>query len=101
VESARFQKVPADQLLVSNQGRLLLQVKDNGQGREASRNSRKRRYSESYGMRTISDRLRWIERKFRVSAKMEVLDLKDEKNNPCGTAVVLNLPLIETDRKFV
>ena len=101
VESVRFQTVAADHIRVSNRGRLLLQVKDNGQGREASRSSRLRRYSESYGMRNISDRLRWIERKFRVSAKMQVLDLKDAKGIPCGTAVVLNLPLMEKDKKFV
>jgi len=75
---------------------LLIKVKDNGQGRDASRALRHRRFSQSYGMRGIADRLLWIRKKFGVAAHMEVQDLKDAKGAAVGTAVVLNLPLMET-----
>ena len=83
-------------MLLSNHGRLLIQIRDNGQGREASRKSRARKYSQSYSMRGMEERLRWIERKYGVSAQMQVLDLYNEAGSAAGTAVVLNLPLMET-----
>jgi LytS/YehU family sensor histidine kinase len=99
VESVMFEESPADNMRVSGLGRLLLRVQDNGQGREASKASRHRRYSQSYGMRGITERLLWIKRKFHVSADMQIQDLKDAEGNPCGTAVVLNLPLMELTKK--
>jgi LytS/YehU family sensor histidine kinase len=99
VESVLFQESSADKMRVSGVGRLLVRVQDNGQGREASKASRHRRFSQSYGMRGISERLVWIKRKFYVSADMQILDLKDPGGNACGTAVVLNLPLMESTKK--
>jgi LytS/YehU family sensor histidine kinase len=95
VDSVHFQHYPPDQMRISGQGRLLIRVEDNGQGRVASLASRHRRYSQSFGMRGISERLLWIKRKFHVQAEMEIHDLSDAKG-PCGTAVVLNLPLMES-----
>jgi len=96
VESSHFEKIGSDRLRLSGDGRLLIKVKDNGQGRDASRALRHRRFSQSYGMRGIADRLLWIRKKFGVAAHMEVQDLKDAKGAAVGTAVVLNLPLMET-----
>jgi hypothetical protein len=58
---------------------------------------RHKRYSQSYGVKTIQERLVWIEKKFRVTTFMEINDLADKDGNPCGTSVLLNLPLIISD----
>jgi LytS/YehU family sensor histidine kinase len=94
VDSARFFRIE-ENVRMSNQGRLLIQIVDNGQGREASAANRARRYSQSFGMRGIEERLRWISQKFGVYAGMEVTDLKDENGNAAGTCLLLNLPLTE------
>jgi len=101
VESGKFQKMESDRIRVSWKGRLIIQVKDNGQGREASRAVRHRRFSHSYGVRGITDRLLWIKRKFRIPAYIEIHDLKDQHGSATGTAVVLNLPLMESAGKPV
>ncbi len=94
VESNRFRSYSSDKMKISNKGRLIVLVSDNGQGQAKSMQRKHRRYSQSYGMKTIRERLVWIEKKFRVRAFMEINDLYDLDGNPCGTSVLLNLPLI-------
>jgi len=97
VDSVRFRDFPGDKIKISNKGRLIVLVSDNGQGRTASMQRRHRRYSQSYGVKTIQERMVWIEKKFRVRTFMEIHDLADTDGNPCGTSVLLNLPLIISD----
>jgi hypothetical protein len=94
VDSVRFRSYPKDKIKISNGGRLIVLASDNGQGRNASKKRRSHRHSQSYGIKTIQERLVWIEKKFRVRAFMEINDLYDSEGNPCGTSVLLNLPLI-------
>jgi LytS/YehU family sensor histidine kinase len=95
VDSPDFRYFTADGIRISRHGRLLVQVLDNGQGREASRKALDKRFTQSFAMRVIEKRLHWIERKFHVRAEMVVTDLKKTDGSAAGTAVTFNLPLME------
>jgi hypothetical protein len=95
VESARFREIAGEGICISDAGRLLIQVCDNGQGRLASAPLNQHRPSPSYGLRAIRDRLAWMQRKFGIHAEMIVTDRFDAAGNAAGTCITLNLPLLE------
>jgi len=82
---------------ISKRGRLLVSVRDNGIGRAAA--ARKPRSgSKSFGVRSLDEKIGWIARKFKTVAFGVVVDLLDDNDQPCGTMVTLNLPLLFKDR---
>jgi LytS/YehU family sensor histidine kinase len=95
-DSADFCDYPAEGIRLSRSGRLFVQVRDNGLGRAASANRNSRRVSPSYGLRSIRERLRWIERKYKAVAEIRISDLQNANGLPAGTSVLLNLPLMES-----
>jgi LytS/YehU family sensor histidine kinase len=98
-ESGRFRNIPNEGLRISDAGRLLVQVCDNGQGREASAVLKPHRPSPSYGMRAIRERLEWMQRKYGIYAEMIIKDRYDAEGKSIGTCITLNLPLLERMEK--
>jgi LytS/YehU family sensor histidine kinase len=95
VESPVFHEFASENIRISPNGRLMVQIRDNGQGRFASNVSRHRRHTQSFGIRAINERLRWLERRYGVVAFMLSHDLTNADGSAAGTEVTFNLPLIE------
>jgi len=77
-------------------GFLKCAVEDNGVGREKARElkaSRPLRGQQSYGMRITHDRISIINKLYNSNTSVQVIDLKDEQQNPLGTRVELCIPV--------
>jgi ligand-binding sensor domain-containing protein/two-component sensor histidine kinase len=72
-------------------------IEDNGIGRKkaAELKSKEVLKEKSYGMAISGDRLKIVNQLYNQQASCEVVDLFDEYNRPCGTRVILKLPVIE------
>ena len=90
-----FRSFPEEGIRIARNGRLLIQLCDNGRGRKAATRKYVSKDSPSFGLRSIKERLRWIERRYHAGAEIQVSDLYHPDGRPAGTSVVLNLPLIE------
>jgi LytS/YehU family sensor histidine kinase len=72
-------------------------IEDNGVGRKRASEIKlaKGKTHESKGMAITANRIRLISRLYAASAKAEITDLYDERNEPCGTRVTIVLPIID------
>jgi LytS/YehU family sensor histidine kinase len=75
---------------------LLIEVEDNGVGRDAAA-AIERKYNTDH--RSIStsitrERLRSLNKKTNKKSQLEIIDLKDEDGNACGTLVRFGIPLV-------
>jgi ligand-binding sensor domain-containing protein len=95
-----------------SKGLLLVQVKDlgnqiqciiedNGVGRERAAEIGKSRIGKekSVGMQITGNRIEIINRIYGIDTQVHVIDLKDGENNPTGTRVVINIPLIRDEEE--
>lgn len=74
---------------------LFASVADNGIGRAASREiSQKAKTHESKALSITEHRLQLLEKKNGMEASFEVHDLLDPDQNPAGTKIVLQVPLL-------
>lgn len=76
---------------------LLITITDDGVGREKAREikSKTARNNNSMGVKITSDRLEVIQKLYNLPCSAVIEDLYDENDHPCGTKVVLTLPLIQ------
>ena len=95
-----------------SKGLLLVQVKDlgnqiqciiedNGVGRERAAEIGKSRIGKksSVGMQITGNRIEIINRIYGIDTQVHVIDLTDSENNPAGTRVVINIPLIRDEEE--
>jgi len=72
----------------------LIQIIDNGRGREASIKSKSpTSEKKSYGLNISQNRLRLINIVHNTKASAEIFDLKDKTGNPTGTKVIIKIPI--------
>lgn len=77
-----------------NDDTVVINIEDNGIGREKSTELKTNRTShKSYGIDITKDRLKMVN----PENKIEVIDLYDNQNNPLGTKVVVTLKINEDD----
>lgn len=76
---------------------ILCTVEDNGIGRAAASQLKKLKTvsHQSMGIKMISERLETLSLVSGQKASYSVSDLKDNENNPCGTKVIVIIPLTE------
>ncbi|MCB0571189.1 MAG: histidine kinase [Phaeodactylibacter sp.] len=76
-------------------GRLIVEVEDNGIGREMARllKSKSATLHKSHGMKVTAERIGIINEIYEAKAEVQIDDLKDEAGKPAGTKVTLSLPL--------
>lgn len=74
---------------------LLVQIEDNGVGREqsASMRSHSLHKTKSYGLEITARRLSLLAQEDEQHKFVDIIDLKDEQGNACGTKVVLKIPV--------
>jgi LytS/YehU family sensor histidine kinase len=75
---------------------LTLVITDNGVGREKAAEIEKNMGKVHVSMATSItwDRLRVINKKKKGNITLDIIDLKDENDNPTGTKVVISIPVI-------
>jgi LytS/YehU family sensor histidine kinase len=73
---------------------VLIEITDNGIGREKGREMRKKtdKSHESYGTRITEERIHSHNRKYSSKLRLTITDLFDENNKAAGTKVVLSIP---------
>ncbi|HEY6901622.1 MAG TPA: histidine kinase, partial [Puia sp.] len=71
--------------------KLIIQIGDNGIGREEAGRLRKKRQHKSHGMNITAERLSVVNEVYHVHADVSVIDLKDEAGNGIGTLVLLTI----------
>lgn len=71
-------------------------VEDNGVGRKRAEEIKSRldEGKKSYGLSIVESRLSLLCRKLEVPKRLEFIDLYDDKGNPAGTRVTINIPII-------
>ncbi len=69
--------------------KLICVIQDNGIGRTLQSNNLKR---ASKGNLNIENRIKLYGKIFKQSLSIEIIDLKNENNEPCGTKVIIQLP---------
>lgn len=69
-------------------------ITDNGIGREKSAQikNEKRKGKKSLGIQLIKERLDLLNRQGNTNSSFEIVDLHDDKHQPLGTKVILNIP---------
>jgi hypothetical protein len=81
------------QVNIKDEGKLLvIQVEDNGIGREQSKQYHRNVSKVSMGQSIVSERLNLIASKTRESASVEITDLYDANKQATGTLVTLQIP---------
>jgi len=72
-------------------------ITDNGIGRNASHELKrnKRKYHESMGVSISQERMGFYNKTRDTETNIEIIDLYDEQNNPIGTQVIINLPILK------
>jgi ligand-binding sensor domain-containing protein len=80
-------------------GRLTIAVEDNGIGRKKAAGFRTSEHIEyqSKGMSLTAERVRMMNEKYKNGISIEVIDLGDDKGEPCGTRVVMQFPLFHAN----
>lgn len=76
-------------------------IEDNGIGRARSAEKKKAQldHKKSVGMQITGDRIALINRIYHIDTQVHVVDLTDEKGTPCGTRVIINIPLIRDEEE--
>jgi len=76
-------------------GYVTIKITDNGVGREASKTikSQKTLSRKSVGISLTKERLANFSKNYASSYHLNILDLKDDSNNPLGTCVVIDIPV--------
>ncbi len=71
-------------------------ITDNGIGRETSEKNKKNRVikRKSVGINITKERLANFSKDYQNSFTVDILDLYDDQNRPCGTKISLNIPAI-------
>jgi ligand-binding sensor domain-containing protein/two-component sensor histidine kinase len=74
---------------------LIVTIQDDGIGREKANELKSKQVlkKKSYGMKITEDRIEIINRTQNIKATCKIVDLKDENNIPCGTKVMIAIPL--------
>jgi hypothetical protein len=74
---------------------LRIQITDDGVGRAkaAQLESKTTSPHKSFGMQVTADRIRMINQRYNVLTQIQTLDLIDRDGEPCGTQVILEIPL--------
>jgi two-component sensor histidine kinase len=70
-------------------------IEDNGVGRQiaAEFESKTATSHKSLGREITENRLKFSGKQAKMTTKMETIDLFDENNNPCGTRVIIEIPV--------
>jgi hypothetical protein len=70
-------------------------IRDDGVGRAkaAELKSKSTGQHKSFGLQVTADRIRMINHLYDTDTQVQILDLVDGFGQPCGTKVVLELPL--------
>lgn len=76
-------------------GHIKILIEDNGIGRAKSQsiNRRSPTKHKSFGMKITTERIDIVNHIYDTNASVEIIDLKDEKDNGNGTRVIINLPI--------
>jgi hypothetical protein len=81
--------------LTDDEKAIHITIDDNGIGRERSRAlNASRTGHRSFSTDANAQRLDMLNKMLGQSARVEIVDKYDEKQNPCGTTVLINLPVI-------
>jgi len=77
--------------------KIICEVEDDGVGREKAWETeyKTRKEHKSLATAIITDRIQAINRKMKEKIRLDIIDLKSDKNEPIGTKVVLDLPLVQ------
>ncbi len=81
--------------LTQDQSYLIISVEDNGVGREAAAKLKSKdvRNQKSFGMNITKDRLKYINFNFNEKTDLQVIDLKNNDQNPIGTKVIVKIAI--------
>ena len=74
---------------------LEIQIIDNGVGREKSAEYKSKTATKhkSFGMKVTNERIDLINQIYKTKAKVEIIDLYDEKQRGIGTKVIIQIPI--------
>ncbi len=74
---------------------LYIEITDDGVGRERARElkSKSADRHKSFGMQVTADRIRMINQLYNIQTQAQVVDLVDSFGDPCGTKVMLTIPV--------
>ena len=74
---------------------LYIEISDDGVGREraAELKSKSAGKHKSFGMQVTADRIRMINQLYNIQTKTQIVDLVDSFGEPCGTRVILEIPV--------
>jgi LytS/YehU family sensor histidine kinase len=77
-------------------GQVILEVEDDGVGREKAKAilHNKNRDHKSLSTEITRERIRVLNKKLKKKITLDILDLKDDDGKPAGTKVVLEVPLL-------
>ena len=94
-----YRKIPGGLLsikLSEYNGKLYVEIKDNGVGREAAEmlKSKSALQDKSYGMKITAERIDSVNETYNIHARTTISDLIDDAGNPIGTVVLLELDKI-------
>lgn len=75
--------------------RLHIEVTDDGVGRQRAGElkSKSAGSHKSFGMQVTADRIRMINQLYNIQAQAQIMDLVDSFGEPCGTRVLLDIPI--------
>ena len=78
---------------------LIVKVEDNGVGRQKAKELEGNHdfKKKSYGMQISKDRIEIINRLYKYKTSVNVIDLKDQNDDPSGTRIVLEIPLTKNN----
>ncbi|MBC6112662.1 sensor histidine kinase [Pedobacter fastidiosus] len=74
---------------------LQVEITDNGIGRELANSikSKSATKQKSFGLEITSERIHLINQLYQINTDVNLIDLKDEKQNPIGTKVIIKIPI--------
>ena len=80
---------------VKEETRLMIELRDNGIGREASEKMNKDNIfaSKSLSTQIVNDRLISLNKYAKDIISYNIIDLKDEQNEAAGTQVIISIPI--------
>ena len=75
---------------------LVCEIKDNGVGREKAQQTKKAGHEllhhESKGIRLVKERLDLLSQDPEYHTRVDIIDLKEDTGEPCGTKVIVEIP---------
>ena len=74
---------------------IIITIEDNGIGREKALKAKQKKLitRESIGIQLTKDRLDNFSKEYENKHSLELIDLHDDNNKPCGTVVVMKIPV--------